>query len=118
MAISEVKGLARYVKVIDASVQDSDPSLSFTDKAGTRITEAAARGAVPAGQYTAAAQKKIEDEKQAIANEKAKLEAERDAALAELAALKAAAQKPAEPAMDTPPTNPVDDKKFQGKPGK
>lgn len=115
MAVSEVKGLAKYVKVLDVSEQDNDPTLSFTDKAGTRITEAASRGAVPAGQYTAAAQAKIEAEKKAIVDEKTRLEAERDAALAELAALKAA-QKPAEPGAEVPAA-PPDDKKPQGKPG-
>jgi hypothetical protein len=110
MGVSEVKGLARYVKVLDVSEQDNDPNLSFADKEGTRIVNTS--GAVPAGNYAAAAQAKIEAEKKAIADKNAQLEAERDAAIVELAALKAEKAKAlAEELAKTQKANSEDKKK-------
>lgn len=103
MAVSNVTGFPAYIKVLDASAQDTDKNLSFVDNQ-TRISEAAIRkNAVEAENYVAIAQTKLEEQKKAILDENEALKAEKEALLAELVALKAAKQTIAEePLAKTP----------------
>lgn len=103
MAVSNMTGFPAYVKVIDASVQDTNKSLSFVDDQG-RITEAATRlNAVDASDYVATAQTKLEEQKKAILDENEALKAEKEKLLAELAAFKSAAVKTDESAATKTP---------------
>lgn len=96
MGVGNVKGLPRYTKVIDASVQDDNPNLDFTEDKGTRITRAAQGGAVAAKDYSASALKRAEKEKAAAAAENEQLKAENEALQKRLAELEATT-KPADP---------------------
>lgn len=107
MPVADVKGLPRYTKVIDASAQDDNPNLDFTEGKGIRIAQNAMGGAVAAKDYSTAALGKAEKAKAATAKENANLQAELAKARAEIAALKG--EKPAGSAEEeTPVVSPVD----------
>lgn len=90
MPVSDTKGFPSYMKVVDVSVQDENPKLDFTDK-HSRIAENTIRNSsVSADEYVAKAQEKLEEDKKMAKEQVDKLQGERDAALAELAELKAA----------------------------
>lgn len=121
MAVAEVKGLPRYVKVIDASVQNSNPHIDFTDGQGRIGKPAITKHAVTAENYTSVIQSQNEEAQQALVKENTNLQAQLEAMAARLAALEAA-QKPAEASEptnldDVPPATPPagePDKKTKG----
>ena len=116
MPIAEVKGLPRYVKVLDVSAQNDDPDLDFTGGNGVRIT-AASKLAVPAGEYTARNFEKTEAAITAVAEENKSLKGELEALKAQLEAMQAnqpaidANSQSGETVADTSLSSSVEEKK-------
>ena len=105
MGVTDTKGFPSYMKVIDASVQDLDPKLDFTDS-HTRISEHAGRNySVTAEDYVAVAQTKVENEKKQLVDENLTLKEQLAAMNARLAALENNS-KPAEPTEPVKPEDP------------